>query len=112
MTTPAVSETPLLSERRGALGVLTFNRPERRNALSPQMLDELCAVLAAWASDGEVRAVVITGAGPEAFSAGYDIRAFETVGRPDSPAPPTARAARPSSGRSPRCAPSPTPPLR
>ena len=80
MTSPAASETPLLAERRGAVGVLTFNRPERRNALSPQLLDELCAVLADWAAGGEVRAVVITGAGPEAFSAGYDIRAIETVG--------------------------------
>ena len=80
MTTPAVSETPLLSERRGAVGILTFNRPARRNALSPQLLHELCRVLADWTNGGEVRAVIITGAGPEAFSAGYDIRAIETVG--------------------------------
>lgn len=80
MTTPADSAPPLLSERRGAVGVITFNRPERRNALSPQLLDELCRVLAGWAERGEVRAVVITGAGFEAFSAGYDIRAIETVG--------------------------------
>lgn len=80
LTTPADSAPPLLSERRGAVGVITFNRPERRNALSPQLLDELCRVLAGWAERGEVRAVVITGAGFEAFSAGYDIRAIETVG--------------------------------
>lgn len=80
MTDPAESEIPLLSEIRGAVGVLTFNRPERRNALSPQLLDELCGVLADWARDGAVRAVVITGAGDQAFSAGYDIRAIETVG--------------------------------
>ena len=80
MTDPAESEIPLLSEIRGAVGLLTFNRPERRNALSPQLLDELCGVLADWASDGAVRAVVITGAGDQAFSAGYDIRAIETVG--------------------------------
>jgi enoyl-CoA hydratase/carnithine racemase len=80
LTVSADSNDPLLSERRGAVGVLTFNRPESRNALSPQLLDRLCAVLADWTAGGEVRALVLTGAGDQAFSAGYDIRAIETVG--------------------------------
>ncbi|MGK2913103.1 MAG: enoyl-CoA hydratase/isomerase family protein [Porticoccaceae bacterium] len=75
-----VSSSVLLSERRGHIGILTFNRPEQRNALSPALLEQFCAVLADWAASGEVRAVILTGAGDQAFSAGYDIGAIETVG--------------------------------
>lgn len=71
----------LLSERRGHVGVVTFNRPERRNALTPAMLLELHDLLAGWAKDGDVRAVVFTGAGEKAFSSGFDIGAIPT--RPD-----------------------------
>ena len=70
----------LLSEQRGHIGIITFNRPEQHNALSPELLGKLCEVLAAWAASGEVRVVVLTGAGDKAFSAGYDINAIATVG--------------------------------
>lgn len=70
----------LLHERRRHIGVITFNRPRHRNALSPQLLRELCQVLADWAASGDVRVLVLTGAGDKAFSAGYDISAIETVG--------------------------------
>ncbi len=85
MTVSADSNAPLLSERRGAVGVLTFNRPQKHNALTPQLLEQLCAVLADWAANDAVRTLVITGAGDRAFSAGYDIGAIETVG-PDGAA--------------------------
>src|SRR5437899_3663097 len=50
---------------------LTLNRPERRNALDPELLTALAESLAA---DGErARAVILRGAGAEAFSAGYDL---------------------------------------
>ena len=80
MTGSTETNASLLSERRGAVGVLTFNRPQKRNALTPQLLEQLCAVLADWATRGDVRALIITGAGNQAFSAGYDISAIETVG--------------------------------
>ncbi|MBQ0718670.1 MAG: enoyl-CoA hydratase/isomerase family protein [Gammaproteobacteria bacterium] len=70
----------LLSEKRGHIGIITFNRPEQHNALSPELLGDLCAVLADWATSGDVRVVVFTGAGDKAFSAGYDINAIATVG--------------------------------
>ena len=70
----------LLHERRDHIGIITFNRPRQRNALSPQLLRELCDVLADWATSGDIRVVVFTGAGDKAFSAGYDINAIETVG--------------------------------
>jgi enoyl-CoA hydratase len=58
-------------EREGPIAWLTFNRPERLNALSMRMLDELAAHLAALESS-DARVVVIRGAG-KAFSAGYDV---------------------------------------
>lgn len=70
----------LLSEQRGHIGIITFNRPAQHNALSPELLAKLCEVLATWAAGGEVRVVVLTGAGDKAFSAGYDINAIATVG--------------------------------
>jgi enoyl-CoA hydratase/carnithine racemase len=74
----------LLTERRGRIGVLTFNRPERRNALSPRLLIELHETLEAWAREDEIRTVVITGAGEKAFSAGYDIVAIPTDVTPET----------------------------
>lgn len=80
MVTMTDDEKVLLHERRGHIGLITFNRPEQRNALSPQLLRELSEVLARWADSGEIRVVIFTGAGDKAFSAGYDISAIETVG--------------------------------
>jgi enoyl-CoA hydratase len=64
---------PVDMERRGAVAVLTLNRPERLNTLSPDMLEDLEARADEVSADEEVRAVVITGAGEKAFSAGADI---------------------------------------
>lgn len=63
----------LLEERRGRVAVFTFNRPEKRNALDPELLFSLGDRLAALAAEGDVRCVVLRGAGDEAFSAGFDI---------------------------------------
>jgi len=73
----------LLTERRGRIGILRFNRPERRNALSPQLLIRLHEALEAWAQEKEIRTVVITGAGDKAFSSGYDILAIPTDVTPE-----------------------------
>ncbi len=70
----------LLSEQRGHIGIITFNRPAQHNALSPELLGKLCEVLAAWAASGDIRVVILTGAGDKAFSAGYDINAIASVG--------------------------------
>ena len=63
----------LLVERVGVAAVVTMRRPERRNALSLQMMRELDGALAELDRDREVRAIVIAGEGP-AFSAGHDLR--------------------------------------
>lgn len=63
----------LLTETRGAVRVITVNRPDKLNALNRETLTELHAAFADAAADDTVRAVVLTGAGPKAFVAGADI---------------------------------------
>ena len=60
-------------ERDGEVAVLSLSRPEKRNALSLEMMRELDAALAEIAKDAGVRAVILRGDGP-AFSAGHDLR--------------------------------------
>ncbi len=74
-----MSETKELQiERRENIGVVTLSRPEKLNALTPDMLLGLHEQLEAWAAEDEVRVVVVRGAGEKAFSAGYDITAIPT----------------------------------
>jgi enoyl-CoA hydratase/carnithine racemase len=68
----------LLADGEGVAARITLNRPEKRNALSLELMEELIAALHRLGSDPEVRAIVIEGAGP-AFSAGHDLG--EMVGR-------------------------------
>ena len=58
------------------VGTLTLNRPEQRNALSPQLLAELADGLRSARDAHDVRAVVLTGAGEKAFCAGADLGGF------------------------------------
>ena len=58
---------------RGAVAVLTFDRPEALNALSVELVASLAEHLSAVAASPDIRAVVITGAGEKAFSAGADL---------------------------------------
>jgi enoyl-CoA hydratase len=60
-------------ERRDRVALLTLNRPDAMNALSPEMLDDLDAALQHIEQAPELRAVVLTGAGDKAFTAGADI---------------------------------------
>jgi enoyl-CoA hydratase len=62
------------AQRRGRALWITFDRPEKLNILHPEDLRELRDVIADLASD--VQAIVFTGAGPAAFSAGMNIEAF------------------------------------
>ena len=72
-------------EVRGAALWLTIDREERRNALSPEVMDGLVGGLARAAATADVRAVVLTGAGERAFCAGGDIGGFS--GAPGGPSP-------------------------
>jgi enoyl-CoA hydratase len=72
-----VEETALvLRERRGAVEILTLNRPDKRNALNAALREAIIAALEAIAADAEVRAIVLTGAGHKAFVAGADVTEF------------------------------------
>ena len=68
----------ILVERRGAVAVVTINRPEKRNALNIQTRAEGAAVLDELRADDSIRVVVLTGAGDKAFIAGADIAEFAT----------------------------------
>jgi enoyl-CoA hydratase len=69
----------VLTERIGAVLVATLNRPEARNALNPELIDELSTVLREADTDPVVRAIVLTGAGT-VFCAGMDLKAFARGG--------------------------------
>jgi enoyl-CoA hydratase len=69
--------TTVLDERRGAVAIITLNRPEKRNALNGELRCALLGALDAIARDASVRAVVLTGSGDKAFVAGADIGEFE-----------------------------------
>jgi len=67
----------VLRQDEGRVAVLTVNRPDKLNALSQQVRDEMLAHLEAIETDDGIGVVVITGAGEKAFVAGADIGEFE-----------------------------------
>ena len=71
-------ETILVDQVRG-VGIITLNRPEVLNALSLQMVNEIDLAMDGMSSDDDVKALVITGAGDKAFSAGADIHEMRTL---------------------------------
>lgn len=66
----------LLCEISDHIATLTLNRPEKLNALNYQLIDALLAALDGIETDDDVRAIILTGAGDRAFSAGGDIHEF------------------------------------
>lgn len=75
-----MTEPVLVSERRGQILVLRLNRPEARNALTPELISALGLGIEDAENDPEVRCVVLTGTGDRAFCAGMDLRAFAAGG--------------------------------
>jgi enoyl-CoA hydratase/carnithine racemase len=67
---------PVLSETRDRVAILTLNRPGKLNALNYALIDRLLSLLDRIETDDGVRAVILTGAGERAFSAGADIHEF------------------------------------
>jgi len=63
----------ILSERLDGVGLITLNRPEKLNALSFPLMQEVEDALCLYEADPDVKAVILTGAGERAFSAGADI---------------------------------------
>ncbi len=79
-----MSHEYIIAEQRGRVGIITFNRPDRLNAMIPEMGAEVRQQLEAWKDDDSVGSVVLTGAG-RAFCSGADISNFENqLSSPDS----------------------------
>jgi len=67
----------ILVEKRNHLAILSFNRPEKLNAINVQVKREVSQALIELEADDDVRVVIMTGVG-RAFSSGYDITAPES----------------------------------
>jgi enoyl-CoA hydratase/carnithine racemase len=67
----------ILVSRDGFVGTITINRPEKLNAMTPEMAAALVAAVTEFNSDDGIRCVILTGAGEKAFSAGSDIRTLD-----------------------------------
>ena len=80
MSTPRepTAEEKLLARKDGAVGHIVFNNPARHNAVSLEMWQRMTGLLADFAADKDLRALVISGAGGKAFVSGADISKFES----------------------------------
>ena len=74
MAEAAPSDPHLLVEKRDGVMTLVMNRPEARNALSPQMLVQLCAAWHEFRDTNDLRVAILTGAGETDFCAGGDLK--------------------------------------
>jgi enoyl-CoA hydratase len=74
-----VSDT-LLVERDGHVAILTLNRPDQLNALSAELRRALVTAIADLDADDEIGAMVLTGAGTRAFTAGFDLKEADSRG--------------------------------
>jgi len=68
----------ILTSRDGVVARIVFNQPEKRNAVNLEMWEAVEAALDVFAEDGDVRVLVLSGAGGKAFVAGADISKFES----------------------------------
>src|SRR5271165_2863068 len=72
-----VKSPHMRAEIEGPIGWMTFNKPERRNAVSLDMWEAIPEILHHFESDPAVRVIVLKGAGDKAFVSGADISQFE-----------------------------------
>ena len=73
---PAADEGPVLYEKRDRIAYVTINRPEARNAVSPEVHRAMIAAWADFAEDDSVDVAILTGAGDDAFCAGADLKEY------------------------------------
>jgi enoyl-CoA hydratase/carnithine racemase len=78
------------AQLRGSVGVAQLNRPDARNALSPELMEELAALLERWDDDPDVGCIVIAG-GDDWFAAGADIKAMANRSFQEALTSPSAR---------------------
>ena len=77
MNAPVKTEK-MLSRKEGSVGYLTFNNPERHNAVSLDMWEAAAGILEDFKNDPKIRVVVLNGAGGKAFVSGADISKFDS----------------------------------
>src|ERR1700691_3256380 len=70
--------TTLRYEKDGAIATITLNRPDKRNAISSTMIDELLGALNVADNDGAVRVLILTGAG-KSFCSGMDLETLQSI---------------------------------
>jgi len=78
MDGPVLNTTKMLARKADGIGWMTFNNPERHNAVSMEMWEAAETILADFNADAAVRVIVIHGAGGRAFVSGADISKFES----------------------------------
>ncbi|MBO1040089.1 enoyl-CoA hydratase/isomerase family protein [Brucella pituitosa] len=66
----------------GAVAIITLNRPQKLNAVTPEMADAIVAAVTECNDSNTIRCVILTGAGERAFCAGSDIRELDTYETP------------------------------
>ena len=74
-----MTEVVRIERDAGGIAVLTLNRPQALNAVSIELAESLAAALEECGGDDATRAIVLTGAGDRAFSAGVDLREASTM---------------------------------
>lgn len=73
----------LLVNQKDGICTLVLNRPEKKNSLSPDLVELLLKTFEELSGDDSIRAVVLRGAGDKAFCSGYDIKSLPTKGSGD-----------------------------
>jgi enoyl-CoA hydratase/carnithine racemase len=80
--TSAAVDQELLYEVHDGIGLLTFNRPQARNALTFAMYERMAEICDAAENDRSLKVLILTGAGEKAFAAGTDINQFRAFKSP------------------------------
>jgi enoyl-CoA hydratase/carnithine racemase len=73
-----------LVQKKGNICTLTLNRPQKKNSLSLELIEQIKSTMEGLAEEDEVRAVILRGAGDEAFCSGFDIGSLPTQSKADT----------------------------
>ncbi|MGD9078729.1 MAG: enoyl-CoA hydratase/isomerase family protein [Desulfobacterales bacterium] len=79
-----MSNQMLLVQKKGNICTLTLNRPQKKNSLSLELIEQVKSTLEELAEEDGVRAVILRGAGDEAFCSGFDIGSLPTQSKADT----------------------------
>jgi len=87
-----MTDEPMIARKADGVGWMTFNNPERHNALTDAMCERAIEILADFEADPQVRLCVMNGAGDKAFVSGADIGGLKRRAEAPREAPATLRA--------------------